>query len=163
MLVLHLYPNKEKTMKILGVILLLSLAILGKACGQSLENIASISFTKQSRGFIDEVVVSRDSARGVMENHREPDNSKHYAAEVDRDSWSQLLMALQGVSLQDIDGLQSPTTNRAHDGAIHSSIVITFEDGSTISHSFDDEKPHRDLQPLLDALLQFRIPDQPAK
>lgn len=150
-------------MKALGLVCILTLVISENACAQSLETISSISFTKQSRGFIDEVVVSRDSVRGVVENHREPDNSKHYAAEVDQDGWSKLVMALQGVDLSEIDGLQSPTMNRAHDGAIHSSIVITFEDGNSISHSFDDEKPHPDLQPLLNALLQFRIPDEPVK
>lgn len=150
-------------MKALGLVCILTLVISENACAQSLETVSSISFTKQSRGFIDEVVVSRDSVRGVVENHREPDNSKHYAAEVDQDGWSKLMMALQGVDLSEIDGLQSPTMNRAHDGAIHSSIVITFEDGNSISHSFDDEKPHPDLQPLLDALLQFRIPDEPVK
>ena len=150
-------------MRILGLVLILTLVVSGNTFAQSPENISSISFTKQSRGFIDEVVVSRDSVRGVMENHREPENSKHYAAEVGQDGWSKLMMALQGVSLQEIDGLQSPTMNRAHDGAIHSSIVITFEDGSSISHSFDDERPHPDLQPLLNALLQFRIPGEPVK
>ena len=150
-------------MRVLGLILILMLVLSGKACAQSLENISSISFTKQSRGFIDEVVVSRDSVRGVIENHREPDNSKHYASDVGQDGWAKLIVALQDVNLEDIDGLQSPTMNRAHDGAIHSSIVITFDDGNSISHSFDDEKPHPDLQPLLDVLLQFRIPDEPVK
>jgi hypothetical protein len=161
-LVLDLYGNQEKRMRILPLVYFLMIA-LSTACAQSLESISSISFTKQSRGFIDEVVVSRDSVHGVMENHRDPDNSKHYAAEVDQDSWSKLMIALQEVDLPDIDGLQSPTMNRAHDGAVHSSIVITFEDGNSISHSFDDEKPHPDLQPLLDALLQFRMPDKPVK
>jgi hypothetical protein len=73
------------------------------------------------------------------------------------------MVAMKDLSLKDIDGLQSPTTNRAHDGATHSSIVITFDDGSSISHSFDDENPHPDLQPLLDAILQFRIPDEAGK
>ncbi|MEX2231838.1 MAG: hypothetical protein WD824_06745 [Cyclobacteriaceae bacterium] len=143
-------------MRNVSLVLILTL-VFGTTCGQSLENITTISFTKQSRGFLDEVVISRDSVEGVIENHRVPEDSRHYAADVDQDDWAQLMLALKDISLGDIDGLQSPTTNRAHDGAIHSSIIITFEDGNSISHSFDDENPHPDLQPLLDAILEFRI------
>jgi len=130
----------------------------GQASAQSLQDIASIVFTKQNRGYLDEVVISRDSVHGAVENHKVPEASKHYSAVIDDDDWTKLLIALSEVSLQDIDGLQSPTMNRAHDGAVHSSIVITFENGNSISHSFDDENPHPDLKPLLDAIIEFRIP-----
>ena len=126
--------------------------------GQSLEDISSISFTKQTRGYLDEVIIARDSVHGAVENHKAPEDSKHYSTGVDGDEWTKLIIALKDVALQDIDGLQSPTMNRAHDGAMQSSIVITFDDGSSISHSFDDENPHPDLKPLLDAILEFRIP-----
>jgi hypothetical protein len=127
------------------------------AWGQELEHITSIAFSKQTRGYIDEVLISRDSVQGFIENHRVPENSKHYAADINSDDWTKLILALKDVSLDDIDGLQSPTMNRAHDGAIHSSIVITFEGGNSISHSFDDENPHPHLQPLLNAIMEFRL------
>lgn len=130
------------------------------AWGQHAENITTISFTKQSRGFLDEVVISRDSVHGATENHRTPENAQNYASSIGEDEWAKLMIALRDVSLEDIGGLQSPTMNRAHDGALHSSIVITFEDGTSISHSFDDENPHPDLQPLLDAILEFRVPQK---
>jgi len=141
-----------------SLILLFTLLVLGMACGQSREDITSITFTKQTRGYLDEVVISRDSVHGVIENDRSPENSKTYAAGVDPEDWTKLMVALKDVSLRDIDGLRSPTMNRAHDAAIHSSITITLEDGNTVVHSFDDENPHPDLQPLLNAILEFRIP-----
>lgn len=137
---------------------LFTMLLVIPAIGQSLEDISTIGFTKQSRGFLDEVIISRDSVHGAVENHRTPENARHYSAGVENDEWAKLMVALRDISLQDIDGLQSPTMNRAHDGAIHSTIVITFEDGRSVSHSFDDENPHPDLQPLLDAILEFRIP-----
>lgn len=127
------------------------------AVAQSAENITTITFTKQSRGFLDEVIISRDSVQGFVDNHRVPDSARQYATGIEQDDWSRIMLALQNVSLQDIDGLQSPTQNRAHDGAIHSTIEITFEDGSSVTHSFDDENPHPDLRPLLDEILRFRI------
>jgi hypothetical protein len=134
-------------------------AILSGPCfAQSLEDISSIAFTKQNRGYLDEVIISRDSVHGAVEDHKTPENSKHYSGVIDQEDWAKLLIALKDVALADIDGLQSPTMNRAHDGAIQSSIVITFRDGNSISHSFDDENPHPDLKPLLDIILEFRVP-----
>lgn len=127
------------------------------AVAQSAEQITSITFTKQNRGFLDELIISRDSVQGFVENHRLPESTQQYATEIDQDDWARLMLALVDVPLDQIDGLQSPTTNRAHDGAIHSTITIAFEDGRTITHSFDDENPHPDLRPLLDAILQYRI------
>lgn len=147
-------------MKIVALSTLLALVAFSNSCGQSLENITRITFTKQTRGMLDEVVISRDSVQGFVENHRVPENSQEYATRIDQDQWARLLMTLKDVSLEDIDGLQSPTMNRAHDGAIHSTIEITFEGGHSISHSFDDETPHPDLQPLLDAILDFRLPSR---
>lgn len=144
----------------LNLILIVGVMLSVNAWGQSAETITTISFTKQSRGFLDEVVISRDSVHGATENHRMPENAQNYASSIGADEWAKLMIALKDVSLKDIDGLQSPTMNRAHDGALHSSIVITFEDGSSISHSFDDENPHPDLQPLLDAILEFRVPQK---
>ena len=137
--------------------MILSLILVGSAWGQSLEQITNITFTKQTRGLLDEVVISRDSVKTFVENHRAPENSHRYSTEIDTNQWAKVIVALQDVPLSDIDGLQSPTVNRAHDGAIHSSIVITFEDGSSVTHSFDNENPHPDLQPLLDAILEFRV------
>lgn len=143
-------------MKKIPCICLLLVAVF-VAQAQTLEDITAITLTKQSRGFVDEVIISRDSVRAFSENHRSADSAFHYATDVDTDRWAKLILALKDVPLQELDGLQSPTTKRAHDGAIHSSIVITFEDGTSVSHSFDDETPHPDLQPLLDAINEFRI------
>lgn len=147
-------------MKIAALSWLLALVGLSDSCSQSLGDVTSVSFTKQTRGVLDEVVISPDSVEGFVENHRVPENSQRYATGIDEEQWTRLLMTLKDVSLEDIDGLQSPTMNRAHDGAIHSTIEITFKDGHTVSHSFDDEKPHPDLQPLLDAILEFRAPSR---
>ena len=141
-------------------VVLITVLTAGVAIGQSLEEITLISFTKQSRGILDEVVISRDSVQGFLENHRVPENSQHYATGIDQDQWAKLVLTLKDISLNEIDGLQSPTMNRAHDGAIHSSIQIELENGRKISHSFDDENPHPDLQPLLDAILEFRVPSE---
>lgn len=145
-------------MKIAALLCLLTLVASSNGCGQSIEDITEVTLTKQTRGVLDEVVISRDSVQSVVDNHRVPENSHNYATGITQEQWAKLILALSDVPLEDIDGLQSPTTNRAHDGAMHATITITFENGDSISHSFDDENPHPDLQPLLDAILQFNVP-----
>ena len=145
-------------MRISGILFILTLVALGTTTAQSLEDVKSIAFTKQTRGMVDELVISRDSVEGFVENHRMPESSHRYANGIDESQWAKLILTLKDVPLEDIDGLQSPTMNRAHDGAIHSTIVITFEGGDTVTHSFDDENPHPDLKPLLDAILEFKVP-----
>lgn len=143
-------------MKLLSVICFFSFMAAGRCSGQSLENISKIEYTKESRGFADKLTVSRDSVKGMVENHRAAEKSRQYVSAIDGDDWANLLLTLKNVSLEDIDGLQSPTIDRAHDGALHSNIEITFDDGQTISHGFDNENPHPDLKPLLEALLSFK-------
>ena len=143
-------------MKLLSVICVVFFLAVSQCSGQSLENITKIAYIKQSRGLVDKVSISKDSVQGMVENHRAAEKSRQYTSAIDGDEWAKLLLTLKDVSLQDIDGLQSPTMDRAHDGALHSNIEITFEDGKTISHGFDDENPHPDLKPLLDALINFK-------
>jgi hypothetical protein len=152
-LVLVLQLRVKNSMKVICVILVM---MVSQCAGQSPGTIASIEFVKQSRGFHDKIVISPDSVHGVVENHRATQKSEKYALGVDHAQWSNVLASLKDISLKDLDGLQSPTMDRAHDGAIHSSIVINFEDGTSVSHGFDDEKPHPDLQPLLNAILAFK-------
>lgn len=143
-------------MRILSVIYIFSFMATVQCTGQQVETITSIEFTKQTRGYLDKIKISKDSVQGMVENHRASEKSRHYASPIDQDGWARLLLSLNDVSLKDVDGLQSPTMARAHDGAVHSTIVISFENGQTISHGFDDENPHPDLKPLLLAILEYR-------
>lgn len=122
------------------------------ACAQRLENISTISLTKQTRAYFNEVVISSDSVKGMVENHRSPEKSRQYAFKTDPDKWAGLMLSLGDISLKDINGLQSPTMDRARDAAVQSSIVITLKTGGSVTHSFDDENPHPDLKPLLEAI-----------
>jgi hypothetical protein len=127
--------------------------------GQEAGDISTITLTRQTRAYFEEVVISRDSVHSVTENHRLPEQSKRYAAAIEPAEWTELITSIGNVSLEDIDGLQSPTMNRARDAAVHSTIDIGFKGGESVSHSFDDENPHPDLKPLLDAIDKFRLPD----
>lgn len=140
-------------------LVLLSGWIALQACGQEAANISTITLTRQTRAYFEEVVISHDSVHSTIENHRLPEQGKHYSASIDQDDWADLMNTLTGVSLEDIDGLQSPTMDRARDAAVSSTIVIGFKDGDSVSHTFDDENPHPDLKSLLEAIDKYRLPD----
>lgn len=133
-------------------VLLVSLA----ARCQPAREVRSIQFTRESRGFLDQTTLRRDSLIVLVDNHRMTPASKHYRAPLDEKDWLKLLHLVSDLSLSEIDGLQSPTMNRAHDGALHGSIVITMASGERYQHGFDNEDPHPDLKPLLEAILSFR-------
>ena len=146
-------------MKAVPLILIVCWFNLNQACAQQQDDITAITLTKQTRAYLEEVVISRDSVHAMVENHRSPEHSKHSDSSIDQDEWARVVMTLNDVNLAGIDGLQSPTMDRARDAAMQSSIVISFKGGDSVSHSFDDENPHPDLKPLLDAINGFRVPD----
>jgi hypothetical protein len=158
-LVLDLYESDKQKMKAFHLVLLVCLFNLNQACAQKQDDITAITLTKQTRGYVEEVVISRDSVHAMIENHRAPEQSKHFDSSIDQDEWASVVMTLNNVDLPEVDGLQSPSTDRARDAAMQSTIVISFKDGKSVSHSFDDENPHPDLMPLLDAIKGFRLPD----
>jgi hypothetical protein len=146
-------------MRAFHLVLMVCAVHANQACAQKQDDITAITFTKQTRGYVEEVVISRDSVHAMVENHRAPDQSKHFKSPIDQDEWAGVIMTLNDVNLTGVDGLQSPTMDRARDAAMQSTIVISFKGGQSVSHSFDDENPHRDLKPLLDAIDTFRLPD----
>jgi hypothetical protein len=143
-------------MKSIFAISVLCLIVQARCGGQDPQTITSVEFTKQSRGFLEQITVSKDSIHSVMENHRAGQRSAKYGWRTGKEDWQKVLNSLHGVSLKHVESLRSPTRERAHDAAFQSSLTITFEDGKSISHSFDDENPHADLKPLLDVVLTFR-------
>ena len=143
-------------MKFLFAICLLCLIVQARCGGQDPQTITSVEFTRKSRGFLEQITVSKDSIRNVIENHRAGQRSGRYGRRTGKDDWQNVLKSLHGVSLEQVESLRSPTRERAHDGAFYSSLMITFEDGKSISHTFDDENPHTELKPLLQVMLEFR-------
>jgi hypothetical protein len=66
--------------------------------------------------------------------------------------WDELLKAASQLKLTEVSTLPSPTNRRAFDGARHSTLVISTNDGQSYTHSFDDENPHEHLRNLMDVV-----------
>lgn len=114
------------------------------------QQITGIEYTTLTRGYYKELLISADSVR-IKEKGRGDTNSV-IRWSLRKEQWEQVLGALKDVELSSVNDLQSPTSNRAFDGALHSTIRIIAGD-SVYTHSFDDENPHKVLQPLMRLIL----------
>jgi hypothetical protein len=126
---------------------LISLAAV--AFAQHKPTIKSIEFSKVSRGYEERVTITPDSIHTWMDNHRGQKNPSSTKSVMDSKQWAGILDTIQGLNLKELSSLPSPTMKRATDAAMHGTITITTQDGTSYSHGFDDENPHIDLMPLL--------------
>lgn len=146
-----------KTKIILYTVILSCVSLAGrcqqKAGGSAPDDdmiITKIEFTTLTRGYQKQVFFSADSLIKIIDGRQ--NEHKVVKRKMDSEKWQELVKAASAVSLVEIPQLQSPTFRRSFDGARHSSIVITTRDGKTYTHGFDDEHPHKKLQPLMDLI-----------
>ena len=145
-----------KTKIILYAVILSCLSLAGrcqqKAAGSTQDDmiVTKIEFTTLTRGYQKQVFFSADSLIKIIDGRQ--NDHKVVKRKLDAGKWEALVKCVSDVSLSEIPQLQSPTFRRSFDGARHSSIVITTRDGKTYTHGFDDESPHKKLQPLMDLI-----------
>jgi hypothetical protein len=132
--------------QLLTLVLIFSAAV---SFSQRKPTIKSVEFSKVSRGYEERVTITADSIHTWLDNHREQKNPSSTANIMDSKQWASIVDTVQGLNLRELPSLPSPTMKRATDAAMHGTITITTQDGTSYSHGFDDENPHIDLMPLL--------------
>jgi hypothetical protein len=112
--------------------------------------ITKIEFTSLTRGYQKHIFITADSLKETVAGRQ--DNNKIVKRTLPAGEWDTLTKSISDVMLPGIAELPSPTSRRAFDGALHSTITISTNDGKSFSHTFDDENPHEKLQPLMEAI-----------
>ena len=135
-----------------------SLLILLASCStiaQNSSDIIRIEFTSLTRGYQETIIITNDSIKVSKAQAREAkiDNARV----LKKEEWTDLMKALQKVTLSEISELKSPTMKRAYDGARHSTITITTKTNQVYTHTFDNEEPHQMLMPLMKVLQKKRL------
>ena len=149
-------------MKILLSINVLLLVFGNVSNCQPAKTINQIEVTKTSRGYQENVRLTRDSLIVYIENNVAGKAPMKHTRKLDPKEWTSLIQALDGVVLKDIPALPSPTMKRASDAAMHSTITISAEGGKTYAHGYDNEDPHQALKPLLKMVREIGGPtDKP--
>jgi hypothetical protein len=123
-----------------------------KMSSQQQENnmITAIEFTSLTRGYQKHIFITADSLKETVKGRQ--DNNKIVKRKLPAGEWNALTKSISDIMLSGIAELPSPTSRRAFDGALHSTITISTKDGESFSHTFDDENPHEKLQPLMEAI-----------
>jgi hypothetical protein len=118
--------------------------------------ITKIEFSTGTRGYQKNVFISADS---IIEITEDRENKRPVKKKIEQNEWRGLIDIASELSLNELEQLPSPTSKRAFDGAKHSSIIITTKDGKSYAHAFDDEQPHKKLQPLMNAIRKLKTPE----
>jgi hypothetical protein len=119
---------------------------------QTTGSISKIEFSTATRGFQKQIFISPDSITEIVDGRKESNVVKR---KLTADQWNSLLQDLQDITLNEVPSFPSPTSKRNFDGAHHSTLTITAQDGKTWQHSFDDEAPHEKLKPLMGSILKI--------
>ena len=118
--------------------------------------VVKIEFSTFKRGYQKQVFFTADSVIQMVSNRGREEFHKRRTDPVE---WESLINEAGKVSISKLDSLLAPSARRTFDGAMHSSITITDKSGSSGSHTFDDEFPHQDLQPLMEVIKKIMGPN----
>lgn len=116
-------------------------------------DIKSIEFRTGSRGYNRQIYFTRDSVKLVINSMRDEDRSRNTTTALKADEWNKLISSLDGVNVQELGKLKSPTMKRAVDAADGSTLSVTTTKES--SHSFDNLDPDPHLKKLLEVVLEI--------
>jgi hypothetical protein len=114
--------------------------------------IREIELSKISRGYEEHVRVNPDSIHVLIDNRKDSGSSVSYSRKISPDEWTSLVQTTKNIELKDLPALPSPSMKRAADAAMHATLTVYTKDGKSYSHGYDDEDPHRVLQPLRKAI-----------
>ena len=137
---------------------MLILAASGNIAKCQSADVHQIEFSKETRGYQEHIRITADSLNIYAEDAVRGNKSTNESRKLEAQEWTSLVAALEHVKLSELDKLASPTMKRASDAAMHSTITITTKNGQTFSHGFDDDNPHKILQPLVKSIRQVAGP-----
>jgi hypothetical protein len=138
-----------KVKSLLAILLMMCTACMVR--GQKNNSaVVKIEFTTLTRGYQKQVFISADSLIKIVEG-RSNENSV-VKRKLEDGEWAEIEKQVSGINLAEIAALKSPSSRRAFDGARHSTIVISTNDGKSYTHSFDDESPNEKFHGLMELI-----------
>jgi hypothetical protein len=140
-----------KLMRLKSLTILLLVITFQAVVAQKAEVISKVAFTSATRGYQKQVFITKDSVKIILDGRA---GNGITSRKLSGGEWNDLLKSLDDMKLARITELESPTSRRAFDGARQSTITI-FSENKSFSHSFDDENPHPELQPLMTCITKI--------
>lgn len=127
---------------------------------QQEETINEIRFESFARGYQKTIIVRADSIFLQEQNPKSGDiEASRKTAEAE---WEQLTQSVSGLPLASIAELDAPTSKRASDRALHSTLTIKTSKGEYQSSEFDGYSPHKKLAPLVEQIREIENTTTPS-
>ena len=82
-------------------------------------------------------------------------NSEALTKTCNKNSWSKLMNALDAIDLKNISNLKAPNEARFYDGAAIAQLIITQENTSFETNSFDHGKPLVEIETQVKKILSL--------
>jgi len=117
-----------------------------------MQNDVTITYQALSRGFFEEISVSKDAF--TICNDRDRKLIKSY--EYDIKDWNECLALLSQIKIDALPSIKAPTSMRLYDGAAHATLTIKEKTKEIQSNSFDHEHPPEEIKALVEKLLSFK-------
>lgn len=111
----------------------------------SAQNFSEINYKAHTRGSTIEIVVKNNTIK-----YRTNNNKKEF--KLAKEEIKHLNEIIKGISLKEIEELESPTNKRFSDGALIANFRIVAENKKYTSSAFDAGNPPKELKKLEDFL-----------
>ncbi|HYG01780.1 MAG TPA: hypothetical protein VD927_05000 [Chryseosolibacter sp.] len=115
-------------------------------------SVEKIEFSTLTRGYQKRITIREDSVITSVQGRGEDQVQKRITTKAE---WDKLVDAVRTIDVSNVSALQSPSSKRSFDGAMHSLIRVVTKEGETYEHAFDDEEPHKDLRSFLRLILSM--------
>ena len=133
-------------------IFLFSLVTLLIGCGT--QKIISYEYSTVTRGYKMTIKVDKDSTLITETKGRGISEIKSVTIP---ELWKSLEVGARDIELLEIGTLESPTNKRQIDAAMFSKLILTTEDSTYTSASFDNGHPPAMLKIVVDSLVNLKI------
>lgn len=123
-----------------------------KSALSSQNDTLTITYQAVSRGYFEEISVSKDSFTICNDINRKAYQS-YTCPEAD---WKASLALLDNIDTSTLSELKAPTSKRFYDGAAHATLTIKNGDSEIKSSTFDHGHPPEEIKALVEKLLSFK-------
>lgn len=115
------------------------------------ESIEEIRLSSSTRGYSKIITLRPDLFSLKIEGKEGKETSRNAT----KAEWEQLVQALSGLPLNELDQLEPPSDKRASDRALHSTITIKTNKNEYSSRSFDNYSSPKQLVPLVEQIREL--------
>jgi hypothetical protein len=130
--------------------------ILSKSCcsSQSQKDLkeTTIEYTANTRGFYQKITIQNQM---VTVSKDRSGNDKATETKISDKDWKELMGYFETIELDKVSTLKAPTEKRFHDGAAIANLIVTYQNKSYETVSFDHGYPPAEIKKLVDKINIF--------